>query len=145
MPAITQALIDGHARLRVKLDVRDSLRTALATSGMSAPTPLEEEAMIDTGASITCIDREVVQRLGLLPVTKEEVRTPNGPPAGEQWDVYYLSLRIENAAGDFWRPAIRAVEAAIAHTGVKVLLGSEALENCVFLYDRRGHVFSLEW
>jgi hypothetical protein len=51
--------------VQVSLTVEENIAKAVVQQGKQLPAPITGFALIDTGASVTCIDDESAQRLGL--------------------------------------------------------------------------------
>lgn len=70
-----QLRVHGPA-LQVEIGIPSALATALQQAQAPIPTPHVGLALIDTGASITAVDRGVLQALGLSPTGVTQIATP---------------------------------------------------------------------
>jgi len=65
-------------RVPVEIRVPAKLEQLLGEQGQAIPQALNGLGLIDTGATISMIDAEVTQRLGLSPVGTASLATPGG-------------------------------------------------------------------
>ena len=68
-----QALVQRGPIINVTVGLERSMATALIGQGSKVPTPISGLALIDTGASVTCIDNSKAIELGLPVVDKDDV------------------------------------------------------------------------
>lgn len=120
---------------------------ALTKAGIPIPDLQPADALIDTGASGTCIDPEVIRTLGLTPTGTVPVRTPStgqGTHPAEQYDV---RLIIPGPAGE--APLIIQALAVLCMDlkvqGFRALIGRDVLSMCQLTYWGRGNVVSLAY
>ena len=108
-------------------------------------------ALIDTGASRTCLSKEVARAANLLPVGKREMISASGiTPV----NTYLFSLGIPFAhdvdpTGQIKERlavfrSIEGMEFNATNSSFDVLLGMDVLSKCSFKMDFDGH-FSLCW
>lgn len=115
-------------------DVADSLRS----QGKPVPDPVSAMAMIDTGASITAVDQELAQKLGL-------VQTGAAPIAGvtgvQNQPIYAANLALANpsVALDPWK----MIGSPLNIQNFQVLLGRDFLEQLTLVYDGSSGNFTL--
>jgi hypothetical protein len=92
-PGILQA--EGPVlQCAVMLDTRRA--QAVARSGSAVPPPKSGKLLIDTGASMTSIERTILQELGIPSIGDCQVRTPSG---GETQQIYPCGLVSPGSAG----------------------------------------------
>ncbi len=120
---------------------------ALTTAGQPIPSLVQIQALVDTGASCTCIDPSVLNSLGLTPTGIVTVNTPSTgtqPHTALQYDVSILipgalpthvPLIVDNIA----------VVAAqlLAAQGFQALIGRDILAQCLLTYNGQMDEFSL--
>ncbi len=128
-PAI--GLIQSGPRIQVTLGLAESIANTLLQTGQQPPAPIVGAAMIDTGASCTCIDDAAATQLGLpvidvVPmISASHVNTPaNVYPA-----------RIELVGSNIAVDVPRAMGAALAAQGIVVLIGRDFLQRCALFYN----------
>jgi len=59
------------------LGVSEARRQALLTAGQAVPQFVSIRALLDTGASMTCVDPTVIAALGLAPTGMTQMITPS--------------------------------------------------------------------
>jgi predicted aspartyl protease len=85
-------------------------------------------ALIDTGASDSCIDEQLAQQLGLMPVDRRQV----GGVAGQQLHYVYLAhLTVPNLGMQTLGPFI-GVNLGGVH---KVIMGRDFLTHTILIYN----------
>lgn len=78
-------------------------------------------ALWDTGASVTCISKCVVEKLGLIPTGKQRMYTPSG---GGTANTYLLNIKLPN---NILIPAIKVCDSEIDKQGLDVLIGMDII------------------
>ena len=99
-------------------------------------------ALIDTGASITCISNAVIQAIGLLPIgMREMVSATHQSPV----NVYLVDLIIPFGATAHIRQGMQVMEFnQVGHSPFQILLGRDIICIGVFNISFDGHyTFSL--
>ena len=112
---------------------------AIADKGESIPRPVVGHALIDTGASNTCIDREAADRAGLAvvdsgPLTSATQEAEIVPIYAGKLDIAGLETPII---------AHGAYGVNLAPQQLIVLIGRDMLKNCVLIYNGPDGSFSL--
>lgn len=98
--------------------------------GKPLPTPRPGLALIDTGASGTCIDEQAAQGLG-LPVI-DVVKMTSATHADQEAKVYPIQITIPPSLV-FNVP--RAIGAVLAPQGLLILIGRDLLSACNLFYN----------
>jgi Aspartyl protease len=101
--------------------------------------------LLDTGASISAIDTDIVQNLGLQPTGATLIHTPSTGVTPYQTSTYDIRIVIFGSvtAHSFILPAVAVTESALKDFGFQVLIGRDVLVHCLFVYDGRANIFSL--
>ncbi|GEM_PF-4987657 len=97
-------------------------------------------ALIDTGASVTGVDVEVLNRLQYPPIGVANLSTPSGPT---QTQVYMIRLIIPSRADPNFPSAlpritldnVRVIAVKLKDQPYKVLLGRDVLSKMVLIYN----------
>ncbi len=89
------------------------------TNGMSLPVRVQW----DTGATGTCISKEVVSKLQLVPIGKINVHTPSGIGIMNQY-IVNLILNNEVMFGNWV-----VMDSEIGNQGIDVLIGMDIISN----------------
>ena len=122
---------------------------ALAAAGIAASPPRRVRALIDTGASCTCVEPAVLEILGLSPTGSVSVNTPTTGDTAATKDQYDISLTIPGGSPHA-QPLTISVMAVIgselfAAQGIHALIGRDVLEGCLFSYDGQAELFTLAY
>lgn len=117
MPHFTIQISPNGALLNALIGVSQERENALKTANQDVPIFMPVRALIDTGASATCVDPSVLQNLRLTPTGNTTVNTPstgNQPVSVDQYDVSLvvppagrneIPLVISNLTSDLCRIA----------------------------------------
>lgn len=124
------ALQQRGSVIEVTVGVEQNMAKALAQQGKSVPQPKPGYALIDTGASVTCIDEQVAADLGLpvVDVGKMSSASHEGHPC----NLYPAQITIPPIL-TFQAP--RAMGAKIVGQGFVAIIGRDVLQGCVFIYN----------
>ena len=111
----------------------DAHREALAEAGKSLPRPVHGLALVDTGATTTCIDQDAAGRARLPTVGHGSISSASH--SGIEVPIYAASLAIPQ----FMKiePALGCLGANIPDMDVIVLIGRDVLADTVLVYH--GH------
>src|SRR6184192_2451622 len=93
MSILNGPLVNGEARVDVLIDVPAPRASALLRAGLQVPATLAKVGMIDTGATLTCIDPSIRKALNLTPYTVRSVGTP-GAVAPAHCNYYKVDLTV---------------------------------------------------
>src|SRR5947209_15479349 len=111
MPVISGALHHGRAEVNVELNVGPFFAQQLQGGGKPVPNFQQAVALIDTGASFTCIDTSLIQAFQLLPHGSQQVRTPTTGVTPVTTSTYRLDFAVLHPSGDHNRElVVRALE-----------------------------------
>ena len=111
----------------------------LRKEGKPVPT-IKAVALIDTGASSTCINQNIVDALNLIAFDTQKVLTAGGPSEQLLYDVGVV-LPIS-------QPNVLSVQAPCADLSgqpFQVLLGRDVLSMCSIFYNGPDNSFSLHF
>jgi hypothetical protein len=115
----------------IEVHVPQSLAKLLTQQNQTIPSPVAGKALVDTGASITCVDDNVIRSLGVQPVGIATVHTPSGSAQQNQYPVRFAfpgsglpPLEIPQAMGSI-----------LQGQGIIALLGRDLLASLVFIYN----------
>lgn len=112
------------------------------------PPVVPIRCLVDTGASITCIDPIIlIGSLGLDVKTQMPCLTPTTGAAPEMKDVYDVSLQIyATSVGEpFLEESTLAVMASdlFAAQGIHALIGRDILAKCFLMYNGAAKHFTM--
>jgi|FaiFalDrversion3_1042247.scaffolds.fasta_scaffold21286_1 hypothetical protein len=129
--------------LQVEVSIPSTLAQLLTAQNQAIPPPVTGWALIDTGATRSCVDSKVIASLGVKPIGVAVTGTAGGPvqqyryPArfrfpGEGLEIEFSSVIGVNLAGQ-----------SIGGRDIIVLLGRDVLSRCVLIYNGPGGFFTL--
>ncbi|HEX6747062.1 MAG TPA: aspartyl protease family protein [Longimicrobium sp.] len=119
---------------------------ALMAAGQPIPEGISIRALIDTGASCTCVDPAVLDRLNLAPTGFVSVHTPSTGGAPHQAEQYDVSLIIPGAGPHHVPlaiPAVPVMATELSLQGIDALIGRDVLRECVLIYNGSVGMFTI--
>ena len=132
--------------LTVVIGVSVARGDALMTAGQPVPAGISARALIDTGASCTCVDPSILAKLALTPTGTVSVHTPSTGPAAHLAEQYDVSLIIPGAGAHhvpLALPAIPVMAADLSVQGIDSLIGRDVLRDCIFIYNGSVGLFTI--
>lgn len=124
------ALLQQGPVVPVVLSVAETIADQLMQQGSPVPAPVPGQALIDTGASVTCIDDATAQRLQ-LPVI-DVVNMTSASHSSTQQNIYPVLIEV---AGGLRINVPRAMGANLAPQGLVALIGRDFLQHCTLFYN----------
>jgi hypothetical protein len=117
--------------------VSDARARALTDAGQLLPTAVSIRALIDTGASCTCLDPTVIASLGLPPTGSASIFTPSTGATPHATDQFDVAIAIPSAQGQapLVFPIIPVVASNLSMQGIQALFGRDILGRCVLVYN----------
>ena len=114
----------------------------LANAGEQPVTPIEGQALIDTGASKTSVDKSVVEALGLPPIGQGQMGTAGGMVANVT--IHAVQLTFPTMPGS---PIVAGAMMACDLSGqpFQVLFGRDLLARFIFIMNGPDGSFSLAY
>jgi predicted aspartyl protease len=125
--------------VQVTISVGQQIATQVLQSGGRLPSPVSGLALIDTGATTTCVDEGAAQRLQ-LPVI-DVVKIASASHAETEQNVY--PIQIEVIGLPITINAARAVGAPLEPQGILVLIGRDVLQHAMLVYNGPAGSLSL--
>jgi len=117
--------------VQVSINIAKSIATQLLQQGKQLPKPVSGTALIDTGASATCIDESAAQKLN-LPVV-DVVTVASASHASTEQNVYPIQIEVVGLPISIEAP--RAIGAALAPQKLLALIGRDVLRHCTLFYN----------
>jgi predicted aspartyl protease len=118
-------------RIQVNVSLAQTVAQQLVQQGISIAPPMSGMALIDTGASSTCVDAQAAQQLQ-LPVI-DVVQLASASHAATQCNVY--PVHIEMIGFPIQIDAPRVIGAELAAQGLLMLIGRDVLQHCTLHYN----------
>jgi hypothetical protein len=119
---------------------------ALEAAGEPIPQPRVVRALVDTGASFTSIEPQVLQALNLTPTGTIEIVTPSTGDQTHTTETYDVDFAIGAGPGEspLLLPNLRiAASQLFLKQGIHVLIGRDILNRCILVYNGSTNSFSL--
>ncbi len=116
--------------VQTTIGLADVIAQQILQQGKPLPTPISGFALIDTGASSTCIDDAIAQQLG-LPVI-DVVQMTSASHANTQQNVYPAKITLMNGINI---DVPRAIGAALQAQNIIALIGRDFLQHCTLFYN----------
>jgi len=133
---IIQISPDGPL-LDAYVSVSEARLDALQATKQPIPPVQKIRALLDTGASHTCLDPSVLNALAIPPTGTTQINTPSTGHMPHTVHVYDVSMAIPCATS----PPLVSSTIAVAGTellqrlGFHALIGRDILSSCVFHYN----------
>ena len=135
MPVAEAGFVDDdgrplHGRL-LEFGPTIQVTVGLMTEGEETPPPRFAHALVDTGASDSCIDTQLAQELDLPIVDVEMISGVGGPQ-----EHFVYAARVDIPSLEFLQfGRFAGVNLAAGGMEHRVLLGRTFLQNTVMIYD----------
>lgn len=123
--------------LQVTVTIEENAGKALISQGKPVPTPRAGLALIDTGASNTCIDDEAAKALGLPVIDVGNMLSATHQKVPCNVYPVLIATPIVNLNSP------RTMGAALAAQGLLVIIGRDVLQRCNLFYNGPVGQFTL--
>ena len=131
------------------INVSMARRDALAAAKQPIPNSVQINALIDTGASGTCVDPSVLGQLAVVPTGRVMVNTPSTgaqPHIADQFDVSIMIPGESKSDQVFFLPNLPVISAELLQQqGFHALIGRDILSMCLFEYNGPARQFTLAY
>lgn len=114
----------------VELSIPDALANYFSQQNVAIPAPLTGVALIDTGASITCVDISIIQSLNIQPIGTTTVYTPQGNATQQ---LFPIKLSFPGTAIVISLNAV--LGSVLLAQNIGALIGRDILSRCVLVYN----------
>jgi hypothetical protein len=148
MPTLTDSITSAGAIVSIEVGVGAAGIRALHTARRPVPPPRAAQALLDTGAEMTCVDSSLIRSLAIPVGGSVLVNLPahGGLTLGTQHDV---SLNIVHPSGNPYHNLVirdlRILDVSLTYLGYQALLGRDVLATCRLLYNGPRNRFRLAW
>lgn len=116
--------------VQINIGLAQVFADQLTQMGQAVPAPATGLALIDTGATSTCIDDAMAQHMGLPAI--DVVQMTSASHENTPQNVYPAKLELPNGI-TFQAP--RAIGAALQAQGIIALIGRDFLQHCTLFYN----------
>ena len=128
--AASTGLAQGGPVVPVSLMISDAHRKVLGEEGRLVPPVVNGTALIDTGASNTCIDQGAAEKAGLPTIGKAAMASASHPE--HEVPVYSAKLVIPQFSDI---DVAYAMGANLGGMGLTALIGRDLLQRAVLVYN----------
>ena len=135
----SMALQQAGPLVQVVLSPLEDQTKLLLESGQNAPSPVAGYALIDTGASATCIDQKAAAKAGLAVVDSGPMHSATH--ANEIVPIYAGRFTIQGVPWSI--DTKKAFGANLASQNLIILIGRDLLSKCILIYNGVDSSFSL--
>jgi hypothetical protein len=142
MPVLTTALTPEGPVLTLVIGVSKPRADALLAAGLPVPPPVQIRALIDTGASSTCVEAGALQSLSLVPSGAISMTTPSTGPNPVICNQYDVGVFVVHPVITLGLDTMPIIECQALGGGIQALLGRDFLGLCLFVYDGQAQRFS---
>lgn len=148
MPAINLQLTAQGPLLQVLVNVSAFRADALTKAGQAVPQWVPGTFLLDTGASGTCVDPDILNPLRIPPSGSVSVQTPSTgatPHVCNQYDIQLYIPGQDPGQEGLLIAALPVLESVLAPQGIDGLLGRDVLERCTLIYNPAIRIFTLAY
>ena len=145
MPHLTGKVGRGGPILDVSIWLSERRRKALIADGKAVPPLVTVRGLIDTGASQSCVDVDVLSRLQIPPSGNTPVHTPSTGDEPHHFDVFEVAFVIPHEDSAKLIDSTPVVGAQLSQQGLGVLIGRDLLAQCMFFYQGPSKTFILSF
>lgn len=124
--------------------VSEPRRQALLAAGLPVPNPARIGALIDTGASCSVVDRQILRQLGLTPSGITSFRSTEHGQIVEMSNQYDVSLALATQPQPLLTTALPVLEGTFRLPTYHMLIGRDVLGLVRFTYDGPGRSISFQ-
>ncbi|MGH7559110.1 MAG: aspartyl protease family protein [Gemmatimonadota bacterium] len=140
-------MVSAGPILTAYVGVSQQRAEALQAAGEAIPNAVRVQALVDTGASCTCVDYSILSALDLSPTGSVPVHSPTTGATPETKDQYDASLLIPGAHATHVPLILQTIPVVaaelVAVQGFEVLIGRDILQDCVLVYNGTNGWFTL--
>lgn len=149
MPHFSLQILPQGPLLTAYIGVSHTRRSALQALNQPVPAVVQMQALVDTGASNTCVDPSILQTLALTPTGVATVNTPstgNQPHTADQYDVSIFVPGASATHAPLVVPNLPVICAELLQSqGFHALIGRDILALCLLVYNGTGGVFTVAY
>jgi hypothetical protein len=146
LPHFTLQILAEGPMVQAVVGVSSARADALRAAQQPVPQTIPVRALVDTGASCSCVDPSVLTGLALTPTGAANIVTPTTGATPNVTSAYDVLLAIPAAPGQ--QPAVFPTISVVAvdllvPQGFHVLIGRDILSDCILVYNGAARFFTL--
>jgi hypothetical protein len=145
MPIVNLQVTAQGPMVDIVVAVSGPRQSALVAAKQPIPNPLPVRALIDTGASCTAIDVQIVKALGLTPTGTIPGHTPSTGATPHIFNQYDIALAFISPTVHVMALALAVIGTDLASQGLQALFGRDLLARCVLAYNGQTGLVSLSF
>jgi hypothetical protein len=146
MPSLSSPIDPQHdAMAWVKVMQSPEYVDALKKAGERYATPISILGILDTGASVSALDAQIIARMSLLDRGYAEIHTPSTGLGIEYRGVYDASLVLGENEPSPLTSTVEVIRCEFASRGFYALIGRDILCRCILTYDGPANTYHLSW
>lgn len=134
-------LLERGPVLNIEISVPLALTKIWEKQNLDLPSPQPGNALVDTGASCTCVDRDVIKKLMIPSIGIERVYTPQG---NEEQHKYPVRVAFPGTTLPFVEFG-SAYGAVLKEQGIIALIGRDLLVHFSLAYNGPGGFVTLAY
>lgn len=127
----SEAMVRFGARVAVSIGLAQQFAEQLTLRGEQVPEPLVGEALIDSGASHTCVDTSIAGRLALPVVGQVNISSASH----ESTQLNQYPIRLEFIGAGIAANVLQAPSGPLGSQGLAVLIGRDLLREFLLVYN----------
>lgn len=144
MPHVTLGMTrEAGPCLDIQVGVSNPRAEALKKAGQAIPPNMLVRGLIDTGASCSAIDVQIIKQLGMPATGTTGIQTPSTGPVSHTCTTYDASVVLVHPNFMFQIPALPVIAIKLSHQGIGALIGRDILKNCLLFYNGDVNRFAL--
>jgi hypothetical protein len=145
MPSINIPIGSSGPLVLATVGISIPRQAALQAAGLPAPSFVQGQFLIDTGATSSCVDSGLIAKLGLTPTGSVSIHTPstNGiAHACNQYDIM-MFIPISNTGSGCLIEAVGVIETSLSSQGIDGLIGRDLLDKWTCVYNGSMNIFTI--
>lgn len=132
--------------ISVEVAIPTTLAEVFAKEKKPIPQPAVGWALIDTGATHTCVDDDAISQLGVNPISRVEILGSSGAHEVNVFPAHFRFPSIKNFEIDFTATIGVNIQAQkFNNQPIIALLGRDVLARCIFVYNGPLGMYSLSF
>ncbi len=133
-----EALAQNGPLVSVTLSLLKEHTRALTEKGQNISPPIVGLALIDTGASLTCVDKATAEKVGMAIVGTGQMTS-----ATHEKHIVPIFAGLIDIAGFGQIQMLEGFGAALVNQGLIALIGRDVLKHTIFIYNGAAGTISL--
>jgi len=148
MPCVNIGITARGAMVEVVIGITDQRAKALQKAGqwpyveeIGPPLFVQGNFLVDTGATMTCVDSALIHQLHIEPSGVVLMQTPSTNGQGVhcfQYDVKLLLPSQDTDTMGLFVDAMPVIETSFSNQGIDGLIGRDILDQCLMVYNGKS-------